>query len=184
MHQRTRLMSRLKYASTIAIAWGVAAGASVLSMQVTAAPDDVNDISAASTQNQKQTPKATLDRSGRTRTGTASFYASRYSNRVMSDGHRMRPDSNNAASLTLPLGTTAKVTNLATGRSALVTIQDRGPYVRGRIIDLSPATAQRIGLEPKQGLTKVEVVPLTVPLADGTVKIVANNMRIDQHPLM
>jgi rare lipoprotein A len=101
----------------------------------------------------------------------------------MSDGTRMRPESNNAASLTLPLGTTARVTNLQTGRSALVTIKDRGPYVRGRIIDLSPATAQRIGLERKQGVTKVEVVPLTLPLADGTIKIVAN-MRVDPNRLM
>jgi peptidoglycan lytic transglycosylase len=186
MHKRIRLMSRLKYTGIIAIAWGLAVGAGVLSMQVTAAPDDGNDTSAATTQNQSQAQgpsKAPLDRSGHKRIGTASFYASRYSNRVMSDGHRMRPESNNAASLTLPLGTTAKVTNLATGKSAFVTIQDRGPYVRGRIIDLSPATAQRIGLERKQGLTKVEVVPLTVPLADGTVKIVSN-MRIDQNSLM
>jgi rare lipoprotein A len=124
-----------------------------------------------------------LDRTGHKRVGKASFYASKYYNRTMSDGTRMRPDSNNAASLTLPLGTTARVTNLETGRSALVTIKDRGPYVRGRIIDLSPATAHRIGLEPKQGLTKVAVVPLTVPLADGTVKIVSN-MRIDPDTLM
>ncbi len=186
MHKRIQRTSRLKYTGAIAIAWGLAVGAGALSMQVTAAPDDGNDASAATTQNQSQARalgKAPLDRSGHKRIGTASFYASRYSNRVMSDGHRMRPESNNAASLTLPLGTTAKVTNLATGKSAFVTIQDRGPYVRGRIIDLSPATAQRIGLERKQGLTKVEVVPLTVPLADGTVKIVSN-MRIDQSSLM
>jgi rare lipoprotein A len=101
----------------------------------------------------------------------------------MSDGTRMRPSSNNAASLTLPLGTTARVTNLQTGRSALVTIRDRGPYVRGRIIDLSPATAERIGLDRKQGVTKVEVVPLTVPLADGTMRIVSN-MRVVPNRLM
>ncbi len=80
----------------------------------------------------------------------------------------------NAASVTLALGTTAKVTNLETGRSAIVTIRDRGPYVRGRIVDLSPATARKIGLERKQGLVKVEVAPLTVPLPDGTVKVMSN----------
>jgi len=51
----------------------------------------------------------------------------------------------NAASKTLaPSGPTARVTNLQTGRSAVVTIQDRGPYVKGRIVDLSPATAREI----------------------------------------
>jgi rare lipoprotein A len=90
----------------------------------------------------------------------------------MADGTPMRLYSNNAASLTLPLGTTAKVTNVETGLSAVVTIQDRGPYVKGRIIDLSPATARKIGLARKQGLAKVEVAPLTLPLVDGTVKVV------------
>jgi rare lipoprotein A len=71
----------------------------------------------------------------------------------------------------LPLGTTAKVTNLKTGKSAVVTIQDRGPYVEGRIVDLSPATAREIGITPREGVTKVEVAPITVPLADGSIKL-------------
>jgi rare lipoprotein A len=68
------------------------------------------------------------------------------------------------------LGTTAKVTNLNTGLSTLVTIQDRGPYVDGRMIDLSPGTAAKIGLTRKQGLTKVEVSPIAVPMPDGRIK--------------
>jgi rare lipoprotein A len=178
-------MSRLKFVGTVAVAWGLAGGASVLSMKVTAAPDDGANTppSLAQVQAEPLSTSRVLDRTGHKRVGKASFYASKYYNRTMSDGTRMRPESNNAASLTLPLGTTARVTNLETGRSALVTIKDRGPYVRGRIIDLSPATAHRIGLEPQQGLTKVAVVPLTVPLADGTVKIVSN-MRIDPDTLM
>jgi rare lipoprotein A len=43
--------------------------------------------------------------------------------------------------------------------------------VKGRIVDLSPSTARKIGISRKQGLAKVEVAPLTIPLADGTVKI-------------
>jgi rare lipoprotein A len=62
------------------------------------------------------------------------------------------------------------VTNLETGRTAIVTIRDRGPYVKGRIVDLSPATARKIGIEPKEGVAKVEVAPLEVPLPDGSVK--------------
>jgi rare lipoprotein A len=95
--------------------------------------------------------------------GKASFYADRFAGRKMANGRRMDPNEDNAASRTLPLGTKARVTNLDTGRSAVVTIEDRGPYVDGRIVDLSPATAQKIGLEKKQGLAPVEVVPLEVP---------------------
>jgi len=89
----------------------------------------------------------------------------------MADGKIMDPHHNNAASRTLPLGTVAKVTNLETGKSAIVTIQDRGPYVDGRIVDLSPATAQNIGLSRREGIAKVAVAPITVPLPDGRVKL-------------
>jgi rare lipoprotein A len=112
-----------------------------------------------------------LDRSGRTRIGTASFYAKQFAGRKMADGTPMSPHGDNAASRTLPLGTTATVTNLETGKSAVVTIRDRGPYVRGRIVDLSPATARKIGLTEEQGLAEVEVAPIIIPLAGGRVKL-------------
>jgi rare lipoprotein A len=115
--------------------------------------------------------KSRLDRSGRKRVGTASFYAKQFAGRKMADGTPMRPHGDNAASKTLPLGTTATVTNLETGKSAVVTIRDRGPYVKGRIVDLSPATARKIGLTEEQGLAEVEVAPIVVPLADGRVKL-------------
>jgi rare lipoprotein A len=115
--------------------------------------------------------KPQLDRSGKKRVGKASFYARMFAGRKMADGTPMRPTGNNAASRTLPLGTTAKVTNLETGRTAVVTIRDRGPYVAGRIVDLSPATAQQIGLDHKTGVTRVEVAPITVPMPNGEVKI-------------
>jgi rare lipoprotein A len=111
--------------------------------------------------------KLALDRSGKHRVGKASFYAHMFAGRKMANGKLMDPQHNNAASLTLPLGTTAKVTNLATGKSAVVTIQDRGPYVSGRIVDLSPATAQAIGITPRQGVAKVQVSPITVPQPNG-----------------
>jgi rare lipoprotein A len=114
--------------------------------------------------------RAKLDRSGRKRTGGASFYADKFSGRKMADGTNMLPQGNNAASKTLPLETTAQVTNLETGRSAVVVIRDRGPYVQGRIIDLSPATAREIGLERAKGVTSVTVMPITIPLPDDTVK--------------
>jgi rare lipoprotein A len=112
-----------------------------------------------------------LDRSGRKQVGQASFYARKFTGRKMADGTPMDPRDDNAASKTLPLGTTARVTNLETGRSARVTIQDRGPYVRGRIIDLSPKTAQDIGLTREQGLAPVEVAPITLAPPDAGEKI-------------
>jgi rare lipoprotein A len=114
--------------------------------------------------------KPLIDRSGRKRVGKASFYANRFGGRKMADGQRMNLKDSNAASRTLPLGTTAKVTNLETGKSAVVTIQDRGPYVGGRIVDLSPSTAAKIGISRREGVAKVEVVPIAVPLPDGSVK--------------
>src|ERR1700688_2995786 len=112
-----------------------------------------------------------LDLSGRKRLGKASFYAQKFSGRKMADGTPMQPQTNNAASKTLPLGTTAKVTNLETGRSAVVTIRDRGPYIKGRIVDLSPSTAKEIGIDHKNGVAKVEVAPIVVPLPDGSIKL-------------
>jgi rare lipoprotein A len=110
-----------------------------------------------------------LDHSGQPQVGTASYYANFFAGRKMANGEPMRPHSNNAASRSLPLGTTARVTNLENGRSAVVEIKDRGPYVKGRIVDLSPSTARALGML-RQGVAPVEVVPLTVPQPDGSVK--------------
>ena len=130
-----------------------------------APPEAAASAKAASPATQK------LDLSGRKRVGTASFYAKKFAGRKMADGTPMNPHGDNAASKTLPLGTTAKVTNLETGRSAIVTIQDRGPHVRGRIVDLSPSTAQKIGLTREEGVAKVEVAPIALPLPNGGVKL-------------
>lgn len=118
----------------------------------------------------KAPQKAHQDLSGQKRVGQASVYAKKFTGKKMADGTRMSPHDDNAASKTLPLGTRAKVTNLETGKSANVTIQDRGPYAKGRIVDLSPATAQKIGIGKKDGVAKVKVEPITVPMPDGSVK--------------
>lgn len=98
--------------------------------------------------------------------GKASIYAKKFAHRKMANGRPMNPQGDNAASKTLPLGTKALVSNLDTGRSAVVTIEDRGPHVPGRIVDLSPATADQIGLDRKEGLARVEVRPLEVPASE------------------
>jgi len=128
-----------------------------------AAPDVSSSREPTPTAKPSSAPKAGLDRSGGKQVGKASFYADKFTGRKMADGARMDPRDDNAASKTLPLGTTARVTNLETGRSAVVTIQDRGPYVKGRIVDLSPATAREIGLAREDGLAQVEVTPLSIP---------------------
>ena len=111
--------------------------------------------------------KPRLDRSGRQRTGKASIYANKFNGRRMADGTRMDPQDDNAASKTLPLGATARVTNAETGQSAVVTIRDRGPHVPGRIVDLSPATADKVGIDKQRGVAKVVVTPITLPPGEG-----------------
>lgn len=106
--------------------------------------------------------KHPADHSGKTQTGKASIYSHRLAGKKMANGERMDPNSNNAASKTLPLGTRARVTNISNGKSAVVVIKDRGPHVKGRIIDLSPATAKTIGAG-KQGVIPVKVTPIAAP---------------------
>ena len=133
---------------------------------------EANRLSRHHTKPGRLSPEARpqLDRTGRKRFGKASIYAQMFAGRKMADGTRMRPTSNNAASRTLPLGTSAKVTNLETGKTAIVTIHDRGPYVVGRIVDLSPATARDIGLDRRTGVTRVEVTPIVIPMPNGNIK--------------
>lgn len=85
----------------------------------------------------------------------------------------MDPNSNAAASKTLPLGTKAEVTNLETGKSEVVEIRDRGPYVDGRIVDVTPKTAEKLEMK-KDGVAPVEVKPIEVPQADGGTKRAEN----------
>jgi rare lipoprotein A len=82
----------------------------------------------------------------------------------------MNPNSNVAASKNLPLGSVAKVTNLENGKTATVKIEDRGPYVNGRVVDLAPKVADQLDLKGK-GVAPVEVKPITLPQPDGTVKL-------------
>ena len=110
------------------------------------------------------------DLSGHKRIGQASVYAGKFAGKKMADGTKMNPHSDNAASKTLPLGTTAKVTNLQTGQSAKVTIRDRGPYVKGRILDVSPSTARKIGITKHDGVAHVKVEPIAFPVPHGSVK--------------
>ena len=110
-----------------------------------------------------------LDHSGREQKGRASYYSHRFTNRKMANGEQFDPQSNVAASKTLPIGTTARVTNPQNGKSAVVKIEDRGPFVAGRVVDVTPKVAQELDIE-KQGVASVVVAPISVPQRDGGVK--------------
>lgn len=112
-----------------------------------------------------------LDPSGRKQVGKASVYSGRFSGRHMADGKRFHPTGIAAASRTLPIGTVAKVTNTQTGKTALVRVEDRGPFVDGRTMDISRATANQIGITRHDGVAPVEVAPVAVPQGNGTVKV-------------
>jgi rare lipoprotein A len=75
--------------------------------------------------------------------GIASIYA--YSSEKTANGEHAIPGGMTAAHRTLPFGAKVLVTNLRNGRSAIVRINDRGPFVRGRIIDVTPAAARLLG---------------------------------------
>lgn len=78
--------------------------------------------------------------------GTASWYGPGFNGRRTANGERYNMHALTAAHKTLPFGTKVKVTNRRTGKSVIVRINDRGPYVRSRVIDLSRTAARDIGL--------------------------------------
>jgi rare lipoprotein A len=121
-----------------------------------------------------------IDHSGRKEKGRLSYYSQHFNNRKMADGKRFNPDSNVAASKTLPLGTTAKVTNLQNGKSATVQVEDRGPFVDGRVVDVTPKVANELDMQ-KQGVAPVVVAPIAVPQPNGEVKLGAGAADADPH---
>ena len=109
------------------------------------------------------------DHSGRKELGKASVYAPKFQGRKMANGERFDQRGGAAASKSLPLGTVAKVTNLQNGRTAVVTVEDHGPYVDGRVVDVTTATARQLGITKRRGIAPVVVAPVAVPQSDGTV---------------
>lgn len=87
-------------------------------------------------------------------TGLASWYGPGFEGRKTASGERFKSSSFTAAHKTLKFGTKLKVTNLHNGRSVFVTITDRGPFIKGRVIDLSKAAKNAIGMN---GTAKVSL---------------------------
>ncbi|WP_052600637.1 septal ring lytic transglycosylase RlpA family protein [Microvirga lotononidis] len=89
--------------------------------------------------------------------GRASWYGPGFHGRRTASGETFNTNDLTAAHRTLPFGTKVRVVNKKTGRSVVVRINDRGPYAHGRVIDLSKASAQAIGLS---GVASVDVAQL------------------------
>ncbi|WP_458094402.1 septal ring lytic transglycosylase RlpA family protein [Roseomonas sp. WA12] len=115
-------------------------------------------------------PATTPDPSGQARRGQTSVFAPNSAGRRMADGGRVELNSDSAASDTLPLGTTARVRNLRTGRVAMVRVRDRLPASGNRILSVAPKVATFLGMGTA-GVAEVEVAPLAVPQRDGSVRL-------------
>ncbi len=89
-------------------------------------------------------------------TGKASYYADKFDGRKTASGEIFRQSNITAAHKTLPFGTKVTVKNISNGKTVKVTINDRGPFVAGRIIDLSKKAAQKIDLV-QTGVANVEI---------------------------
>jgi rare lipoprotein A len=91
-----------------------------------------------------------------TRKGLASYYADSYEGKTTANGEIYRQGKITAAHKTLPFGTKVEVTNLSNNKTVVVRINDRGPYIRGRIIDLTKAAAKEIDMVGA-GVAKVKI---------------------------
>ena len=98
------------------------------------------------------------------RQGKASFYASKFHGRKTANGEKYNMNAYTAAHKLLPYNSLVKVVNLSNNKSCLVRINDRGPYTKGRIIDLSKAAAKTIGLyKAGSGRVRIEIVERPQP---------------------
>ncbi|MEM6753127.1 MAG: septal ring lytic transglycosylase RlpA family protein [Cyanobacteria bacterium P01_C01_bin.38] len=95
-------------------------------------------------------------RGGRSFRGIASFYGAYFAGKKTASGERFNPSKMTAAHKTLPFGTRVRVTNMRNGRSVVVRINDRGPFIRGRVIDLSRGAARVIRMTGR-GIAPVRV---------------------------
>jgi len=103
-----------------------------------------------------------------TETGIASWYGPSFHSRHTSNGEIYDMNSFTAAHRTLPFNSMVRVTNASSGQSVVVRVTDRGPFVAGRVIDLSRAAAKQIDIErPGTARVQLEVLSSPVPIASG-----------------
>lgn len=91
-------------------------------------------------------------------TGMASWYGGKFHGRLTANGERYNKEAMTAAHRRLKFGTCVRVRNLGNGREVQVRINDRGPYAKGRLIDVSEAAARKLGFI-EQGVAKVQLLP-------------------------
>jgi rare lipoprotein A len=124
---------------------------------------------------------------GYRKTGRASFYAKKFHGRRTTNGERYHNEKLTAAHRTLPFGTLVRVTNVRNGRSVVVRVNDRGPFVKDRLIDVSQAAAHELGMVAAgTAPVKVEVVgsssvspePETETVAQTSAPIEPRPMRV------
>ena len=100
-----------------------------------------------------------IDPHGYDKTGVASYYGAKHHGKRTASGERFNKNSLTAAHRQLPFGTRVKITNLNNDRSCVVRVNDRGPYSRGRLIDVSREAAEQLGML-RSGTAKVRVQAL------------------------
>ncbi len=88
-------------------------------------------------------------------TGLCSYYARMHNGHITAGGNKFDSNAMTAAHRQLPMGTKLKVTNLANGKSVVVTVNDRGPFVKGRSLSVTRRAAEELGFR-KQGVAKVK----------------------------
>ena len=123
---------------------------------------DRSKISQTSTVAQQAYPKHPKKKTDPYQVGTASWYGEQFDGKQTASGEPFDMYDLTAAHPTLPLGTRVKVTNLHNRKSVVVVVNDRGPVVDGRIIDLSYAAAEALGFQEK-GLQRVRLDVVQYP---------------------
>lgn len=139
--------------------------------QPTAKVPDTENAPAAKREEEPDLAEPTIPADAKpivTEKGTASWYGPPYHNRRGSNGEIYNMHAMTAAHRTFPLGSVVRVTNVKTGSKALVRITDRGPFIPGRILDLSLAAAKKVDVW-RAGIAevKVELMQTPVPLDSG-----------------
>lgn len=113
-------------------------------------------------------------------TGKASFYSDKFEGLMTASGEKYRHNKLTGAHRTLPFGTVVRITNVANNNTVDVTINDRGPYVDGRIVDVSKSAAEKLGFV-NQGLADVKLE--VIDPGDGTQSSIRNpisNVTVDE----
>ena len=139
------------------LACGVAAAASSLDAVSPKSGSPSPSSSVKSIRSEKAKPaKRTSAKSGKVQVGTASWYGKQFHGRQTASGDTYDMFQFTAAHRTLPLGTLVKVTNLRNGKWVIVKVNDRGPYVGHRVMDVSYGAAQMMGFR-QRGIEKVKL---------------------------